>query len=488
MNVQNLIFFSADYVQIGIDQKRCAQSFSYFVRQAWSQVEPATELKWGWALEAMCEHLEAVTYGEILRLLMNVPPGTMKSLLCGVMWPAWEWGPVNLPHLRFLGTSHKQDLAVRDNMKCRRLIDSAWYQARWPIQMTTDQNAKTKFENTATGFREAMAFTSMTGSRGDRVLLDDPHSVDQANSEPELLNVRTTFKESLPSRVNNDKSAIVVIMQRLHEEDVSGIIMSEEGFEDYVKLILPMYFESDRRCTTRIGFTDPRKEEGELLFPERHTAKQVEQLSKILGSYGTAGQLQQRPTAREGGMFKRKWFDGHIIDELPDDVVAACRHWDLAATKSTTAARTAGVLMLLTATGRVIVAHVRKEQEEGDAVRKTILRTSDVDGPDVKISLPQDPGQAGKVQKSDFAKLLHGRHFNIELESGDKETRAEPFASQCEAGNVDILRGDWNNDYLDELCVFPGGKFKDQVDASSGAYGQLVMRAPTKTTTVRRRV
>jgi hypothetical protein len=158
------------------------RSLAEFARMAWPVLEPATKLKWGWALDGICEHLEAVSRGEIKRLLMNVPPGSMKSLLTGVIWPAWEWGPCSAPALRYLATAHKQDLAVRDNMKCRRLIQSAWFQRLWPIELTSDQNAKTKFENSATGFREAMAFTSMTGSRGDRVILDDPHSVDDANS------------------------------------------------------------------------------------------------------------------------------------------------------------------------------------------------------------------------------------------------------------------------------------------------------------------
>jgi predicted phage terminase large subunit-like protein len=467
-------------IQIHLDRLACARSFVEFVKRAWHIVEPQTPLKWGWALDAMCEHLEAVTWGEILRLLMNVPPGTMKSKLVGVFWPAWEWGPAGLPHLRYLGTSHKEELAIRDNLLCRRLIQSDWYQKRWPIKLTTDQNAKKKFENSSTGFREAMAFTSMTGSRGDRVLLDDPHSVDDANSPTELQNVRTTFREALPTRVNNDQSAIVVIMQRLNQVDVSGVIL-DEGF-DYVHLMLPMRYEPERRCTTVIGFKDPRTRAGELLFPERFSEEQVSKLEKELGSYAAAGQLQQRPVPREGGMFKREWFEGKIIElsDIPAGTTFV-RHWDLAATKSADAAYTAGVRIGKTPDGRFIVTHVHRKQMEGHAVRKAIIQQSDIDGYDTLISLPQDPGQAGKVQKQDFAALLAGRKFRIQLESGDKETRAEPFAAQCEAGNVYLLRGAWIDSYLDELCMFPGGKFKDQVDASSGAFGQLVTRRIPKT-------
>lgn len=294
-----------DAVKEARKMRQAEESLADFAIQSWHILEPSTELKWGWAMEAICDHLEAVTRGEVKRLLMNVPPGSMKSLLTGVLWPAWEWGPKGLASKRFLSTAHKQDLAVRDNMKCRRLIQSEWYQSRWPIIITGDQNAKTKFENNKTGFREAMAFTSMTGSRGDRVILDDPLSVDDANSEAALLAAESTFREALPTRVNNDESAIVVIMQRLHEKDTSGIILAEKL--PYVHLMLPMRFESTRRCSNQI-FTDPRKTEGELLFPERFPEQTVTELEKTLGEYATAGQLQQRPSPAGGGILKTKHF------------------------------------------------------------------------------------------------------------------------------------------------------------------------------------
>jgi len=393
----------------------------------------------------------------------------MKSLLTGVIWPAWEW--TRFPHLRYLGTSHKQELAVRDNMKCRRLIQSRWYQERWPVVLTGDQNAKTKFENANTGFREAMAFTSMTGSRGNRVILDDPLSADDANSEAALKSAEITFRESLPTRVNDEKSAIVVIMQRLHEKDTSGIILTE-GL-DYVHLCLPMEFEPERRCETRIGFIDPRTKDGELLFSERFPPSQVTELKVTMGAYAVAGQFQQRPVPREGGMFKREWFAGKIVKHAQPGTVWV-RHWDLAATRSATAARTAGVKLGRQPDDTYVVGHVALTQDEGHAVRQLISFTAEMDGAGVRISLPQDPGQAGKVQAQDYVKMLAGYRVTAQPETGDKVTRADPFASQCQAGNVFLIEGGWNETYLDELCMFPGGTFKDQVDASSGAFGKLL--------------
>src|SRR5690606_3115697 len=159
-------------------------------------------------------------------------------------------------------------------------------------------------------FREAMAFTSLTGSRGDRVILDDPHSVDDANSIVKLEGDIMTFREALPSRVNNDESAIVIVMQRLHERDVSAVAL-ELGYEH---LCLPMRYEEGRSRWV-VGQGDPRKHDGELMFPERFPEAQVEELERTLGAYATAGQLQQRPAPREGGLFQHSWFQA--IGALP---------------------------------------------------------------------------------------------------------------------------------------------------------------------------
>jgi predicted phage terminase large subunit-like protein len=377
-----------------------------------------------------------------------------------------------MPHLRYLGTSHKQDLAVRDNMKCRRLIQSQWYQKLWPIVLTGDQNAKTKFENDKTGFREAMAFNSMTGSRGDRVLLDDPLSVDSGNSDADLLSAELTFTEALPTRVNNDKSAIVVIMQRLNERDTSGLILSRKL--DYVHLCLPMEFEPERRCTTRIGFTDPRTFDGELIFPERFPQEQVAGLKKAMGGYAVAGQFQQRPVLREGGLFKRHWFK--FVGEVPKRG-RVCRAWDLASTVKKANNKpdwTVGLRMWRVGTDYYI-DHVARFQETPGVVSANVASYAKTDPRHVKIRLPQDPGQAGKAQAETFIKLLAGYTPIILPVSGDKETRARPAAIQAEAGNVYLVEGDWNETFLDEVCSFPMGAHDDQVDAFSDALNELAL-------------
>jgi predicted phage terminase large subunit-like protein len=456
---------------IQVEREACKRSLATFAEEAWHVLEPSTPLKWGWALDAVCEHLQAVTAGQIRSLLINVPPGCMKSLLTGVIWPAWEWGPKGMPHLRYLGTAHKQDLAIRDNMKCRRLIQSEWYQARWPTVLTADNNAKLRFENDATGFREAMAFTSMTGSRGDRVILDDPLSVDDAKSEAALLAAELTFTEALPTRVNSELSAKIVIMQRLHQRDTSGIILAREL--DYVHLMLPMEFDPARKCSTPIGFSDPRKADGELLFPERFGPAQVADMKRTMGSYAVAGQLNQAPVPREGGLFKRSWFE--IVETAPTSK-RKVRRWDFAATEKSAGSEpdwTVGVLMSEQA-GVYYVEDVVRVRESPAGVERTLKATATADGKPVKVRLPQDPGAAGKMMAANQIRMLAGWDVRAAPETGSKELRANPLAAQAEAGNVKLVRGAWNHAFLEELCMFPNAAHDDQVDAASGAFAELL--------------
>lgn len=288
-------------------KEECEESLATFIKQAWHIVEPAQPYISNWHISFIAHHLQAITDGEINRLLINVPPGMMKSLLVNVFWPAWEW--TKKPGTRYICTAHSQNLAVRDSTKMRRLVSSKWYLDRWgdTVKLTGDQNAKTKFENTATGFREAVAFESMTGVRGDRVTIDDPHSVDSAMSDVQRQSAIETFLEAVPTRLVNPKtSAIVVIMQRLHTDDVSGIILEKNL--GYCHIMLPMEYDPERACRTELGFEDPRKREGELLFPARFPAEVVERDKQVMGPWAVAGQFQQSPTPRGGGIIRRSYW------------------------------------------------------------------------------------------------------------------------------------------------------------------------------------
>lgn len=473
---------------------RCKR-LSVFVREAWKHIPELTFVPYveGWHIEFICLHLEAITFGRFLdmglqnRLKVNVPPGTMKSLLISVFWPAWEWAN-GFAHYQYLTTSYREDNCNRDTRRMRDLCVSEWYQTLYGETWKDDKGnvingvvmvatGIARISNKAGGWREGMPFGSLTNMRGDRLIIDDPHSIKTAESDATREETELTFRESATTRVNDPiKSAIVLIMQRLHVRDLSGVI--EQMKLPYVSVMLPMEFEEDRRCVTPLG-RDPRVEEGELLFPQRFPREVVERDKIPLGANGTAGQFQQRPYLRDGSMFDRT-----MVKTAPAAPAGTrwVRHWDLAASKKKGKgigqSWTAGVLLGRAPDGTWWVGHVARIMEEGDAVRRLIKQTAALDkakygGPEginYRISLPQDPGQAGKVQAKDMVSMLSGYRVRAVPESGDKVMRAEPFSSQVAMGNVTLVAGDWNEAYLDELGAFPGSPTKDQIDATSGAF------------------
>jgi len=454
---------------LAIEREACSRSLSTFIRRAWAVLEPGQPYVHGWHIDAMAEHLEAVTAGQITRLLINIPPGTMKSLMTGVLWPAWEWGPRGLAHQRFIGASHEATLATRDNLRMRRLVQSEWFQSLWPLAFTGDQNEKTYFENERTGWRQSCAVKSMTGRRGDRVAWDDPHSVEDAHSKAALAEAERVFSETLPTRLNNpDRSTIVITMQRLHEADISGVILSRDLGYDH--LCLPMEWEAPRKATS-IGFVDPRTQVGELLFPERFPRAVVDRDKKVMGAYAVAGQLQQRPAPPGGEEFQPDMIG--VIDALPAGRIRWCRGWDLGATEGA-GSYTAGVKVGLLEDGRVVFADARREQFAVHKRDAFIKATAQQDGKGILQSLPQDPGQAGKTQVAGFAALLIGHECHFSTESGEKTVRARPLASQVNAGNAVMVRGAWNRDFTDELRTFPNGLYSDQVDAASRGFAALL--------------
>jgi hypothetical protein len=278
--------------------RKACEKLSGFVREAWHVLEPSTKYVHGWHHDAMGEHLEAVYRGEVKRLIINQPPATMKSLITSAMFPAWEW--TTRPELRYLTTSYKEGYARRDSRKHRDLVQSEWYQTLWPhIKLVREGEAD--FENTMKGSRYAVAFESLTAGRGNREMIDDPHSTEQVESLADIRRATRIFRESSTSRLNDpEKDAIIIIMHRLHPEDLCGVI--EELGTPYTKLILPMEYTRSLSVKTPY-FEDPRREEGELLHPERLGREQVEQNKIELGPHAYDTQYLQRPIAREGSFY-----------------------------------------------------------------------------------------------------------------------------------------------------------------------------------------
>lgn len=440
----------------------------------WPVLEPGTPFVDGWCIGAICEHLEAVTLGQISALLINVPPGMSKSMTVSVMWPSWEWGPRNLAHLRYVTASYSDVVSIRDNQKMRRLVTSDRYLSRWGsrVRLTIDQ-AK-RLENDRMGVRQATSVDgSVTGLRGDRLICDDPHNVAQGESDLERNRACRWYAESWSNRDNSADSSFVTVMQRVHARDVSGMILAEElGYEH---LMLPMEFERARKCVTSIGWEDPRSQEGDLLWPELFPAPRVEKLQKNMrawgGTYAESAQLQQRPAPRGGGIFKRANF--RIVEAAPLRAQGRrVRGWDFAGSTAGRPDWTVGVRLCLH-DGIVYVEDVRRIQGEPYEVEQLVRLTAEADGRSCVIDIPQDPGQAGKSQVQAFARLLHSFILRHSTESGSKEQRATPFACQVGVGTVALVRAPWNEEYLREMEDFPTGAYDDQVDATARAYNRV---------------
>lgn len=455
---------------LAVEREYCKRSPANFLKRAWPVLEN-DPYKHGWHVDAICEHLQAISVGQLNRLVINVPPGTMKSTTSAVFWPAWEWGPFAAPGTRIIGASHEQSLAVRDSLKMRRLVTSDWYRSLWPeVELTSDQNEKMFYENTNMGFRQACAVKSMTGRRGHRVIWDDPHSVESALSDADRNVALRVFSETLTTRLTDpETSAIIIIMQRLHENDVTGHIITE-GL-DYCHLRLPMEYEKDNPCRTIIGFKDPRKEEGELLFPARFPREVVDRDKKQMGSMAVAGQFQQRPSPRSGGFFE--WEKLEIVRAVPR-MVAIVRYWDKAGTQDG-GKRTAGVKIGRGVDGLFYILHVEKGQWNAANREKVIKNTAMADGVEVEVWVEQEPGSGGKESAENTTINLAGFRIYTDRVTGDKAVRAEPYSIQVEAGNVKILLADWNQDFIDEHKNFPVGTFKDQIDAVAGGFNKIAL-------------
>jgi len=331
------------------EAKRLEESLFEFVKAAWHVFDPAP-FEENWHLEDLCRHLEAVARGHVSRLLANVPPRTGKTAIVSICFPAWAWaqrtrGKLMGPQVSFLYTSYAEQLSLEHSLKCRRLIESRWYQRLWGdrFRLVSDRNTKGHFENDKGGYRMASSVDAKaTGFGADILVADDPHLVKEAESDLVREDTVKWWTETMPSRMNDRRfGAMIVIMQRVHEADLSGYILANEL--GYTHVCIPMSYMPcfhvnawvEDKIETFIGeddcdaiddddifWVDQRSEDGELLWPERYPATEIVKIEKELGPYAYAGQYQQEPAPRGGGIIRTEWWQPWT-DEVGGEVGAA---------------------------------------------------------------------------------------------------------------------------------------------------------------------
>lgn len=448
-----------------------------FVAYFWPIVEPEIPLRWNWHLDELCRVLEDVVEGRTLKVIINVPPGTMKSLLASVFLRAWIWSKD--PSKRFLAGSYGGHLSLRDNVKLRTIVTHPKYTTLFPsVKLTGDQNAKEKFENDKGGWSIATSVGGVgTGEHPDFTVIDDPLTEQQSRSEADREGANNWIDRTLSTRGVTRDMRTILIMQRLHEEDPTGHLLAKGGWDH---VTFPMRYIGlisypDGRTETPDP-RDQRTEKGQLLWPELFSEQKVRSLEIALGPYSAAGQLQQRPSPEGGGLFKREWFK--FISASPK-LARRVRGWDTAATEDG-GDYTAGV-KVAEHKDLFYIEHAIHVQYGPAGVEALMLSTAHEDGIECSQREEREGGSSGKTVTGARAKLLKGFDYAEVIVSKDKITRAKPLRAQCEAGNVFIVKtGDPNQDswiepFIAELTTFPTGRFDDQVDGASTAFNAVLL-------------
>jgi predicted phage terminase large subunit-like protein len=446
---------------IELHGERAKRSLHYFVRRfAWPALNPATTFQDNWHIGAICDHLEAVASGQILRLIVNMPFRMLKSTIVSQAFPAWDW--LKHPSREFLTASYAGDVAMRDAVDARRIIESPDYQLAFGniFRLTTDQNVKTRYENDRRGRRTVTSTDAAgTGFGGDIRIVDDPVSAKKADSALAIAASTEWWRGTMATRANDPASgAAIVVHQRLNSNDLTGYLLAEEKGWDH--LVLPMRYDPELRKTTSLGFQDPRKDKGQLLHPSRLPEDTVQGLERSIGVYHTNAQLQQNPAPRSGIIFKRSdWKFYKALPHLEESVISVdCTFKDLESSD----------YVAIQAWGRVGANHyLLRRTKERLSFSATVMAVRSMAAlyPDNIAILVEDKANGTAVIESIGGQIGGVLAINPE---GGKVPRAYAMQPEQEAGNIWLPDPTLDPEievFLAEASAFPGAPNDDEVDA-----------------------
>lgn len=475
-----------------IRAEACRRSLFTFIKEFWHLISEETPV-WNWHIEYLCLELQKVVknvVGEPLidpdtkkiihrnrkpkeyDLIINIPPGTTKSTICTIMFPAWCW--TNDPSLQFISCSYSSALSLQHSDKSREIIRSDKYKVYFPeIKIREDKDLKSDYGNTEKGERFTTSVGgSATGMHAHIIIVDDPLNPQQALSDADRSTANKWLDNTLSTRkIDKAVTPTIIIMQRVEREDCTGHILEKRGNKKLKHICLP----ADITDPEAYAIVNPPELRDRyingLLDPVRLSRDVLDQMEDDLGPYNYSGQIQQNPTNREGRMFKTENF--RILDRLTafTDIVKSVRYWDKAGTEDG-GKFTAGVLMHKMKNGSYVIADVVRGQWAAPKREIIIKSIAEHDGSGVDIWVEQEPGSGGKESAESTIKNLAGYIVRAEKVTGAKEVRAEPYALQVEAGNICIMDKPWKKMFIREHDAYPG-KFRDQVDAASGAFNKL---------------
>lgn len=461
--------------------KRLLQkSLFAFTREYWRVIEPNSRFVDGWHIRAICEHLEAVERFEIQKIIFNMPPRHMKSILISVMFSAWAWA--RDPVKRLIYASYAQELSTRDSIKTRAIIQSPEYQTMFNPNWTLrdDQNKKYRFDNTATGFRFATSVGgSLTGEGGDFLVTDDPQNPLMAKSEAEREAALFWFSQVFSTRANNpDRCGRIVVMQRLHEKDITGHLLAEEKGYDILRL--PAEYDPKIISTTKLNYKDPRINDKDLLWPERFSRAAITELKKDIGSEGSSGQLQQDPKPADGGLFKREWWQ--FYSAPPSDIIEVVSFID-AAQKPGITNDYSVVATWARTPNKYFLLHLWRDKVSMPILEAKVKSLYELLQPDAVV-IEDKAGGSSLIQYLRSSTNIPV----IAYEPGqrDKEVRASAATPLIESGICYLPKGvnfdkDLTiEDFIAEHEKFPNGANDDTVDTTSMMKEYFAKKAVVK--------
>lgn len=490
-------------------------SYYEFFKQAWHVMEGSLPLVDGWHIQAICEHLEACFEKKIRNLLINIPPRSAKSTLASIAFPAWVW--IHNSEEKFIYGSYALHISTDQSVKCRRLIESPWYQERWGhlYKLAKDHNKKTSFENNKGGNRTATSTEAATTGLGANYIIgDDLNNVRDGDSELKKQSSISWLNNIASTRFNNLNSGVkIVIQQRCASDDVSGNIIDNDIDKQWRYLILPLEYEENRKAKTIILpstngkiWEDPRTKEGESLCPKRWTSEVIQNYKNVLGSRNYAGQMQQRPASIEGDLFKKSWFKWWKYS-TPPEIEFTIQSWDTALTVNSTSSYSActtwGIFRDHNYVENIILLSMWKDRLEYPELRKMVKRLYFDYRDNGKIRNPKFQGRQidmclieGKASGDPLIQDLvtagiraiafdpnrySNRNKDTARKAGGKEYRASLVAPLIEAGLVWLPANPPNYDrllpyadtFLETIITFPSPQSNDIVDTMTQAFLKL---------------
>lgn len=461
------------------------RSLHEFIQYFWPVII-ADEFKSNWHIDYLCSELEYVArrvakgLPKEHDLVINIPPGTTKTLTTSIMFPVWCW--TQWPWMRFITASYSSDLSLESAEKSRNIIRSTKFKELYPeLELKADKDTKGNYQVIVKGREDQLGGNRFSTSIGGTLLgfhghiniVDDPLNPKQAASEVELANANRWMSQTLSSRKTDKKVSMqVLIMQRLHQIDPSGYIL-DKNKKNVKHISLPGEIRNYRPQVKPIELIEKYRDE--LLDPIRMDWEVLTDMEADFGQYGYAGQVGQKPTPPGGGMFKIEHFN--FIDSLPvrTNCQQIVRYWDKAGSVGK-GCFTVGTKMSKWANGKMIVEDVKRGQWGSEVREQIIKQTAEADGKEVTVYIEQEPGSGGLESAQGTIKNLNGFSVYADRPTGDKAFRADPYSVQVNNGNIQILRSDWNKAFVDEHEFFPFSTYKDQVDSVSGAFNHLTSK------------